>query len=277
MNELKDVFIELLDGQVPPMASAEEMLAVAQRGEHRRRAGMAAVGAGLAGLVLVGAFAAVTSRGQSPPVLQPGATAGSSAPATTASPANTAAVSGGADILDAVAAALPSGYTIRHSKAGSDVRIDDRSDVGAGRPGAGLDGVRSLSADAIVYAGNRAGEFDVSITDSRHAKDPAKAHEQPTGDLCATEVFPSKEDTGSCRTITAGGVPIRYGTGHLYPDHPGIVCMFATRFVAGAQVTATQCLGVVTFVPSAVPAGLATPPLTDQQLARFAADPAFLG
>lgn len=262
MNELKDAFAGMLEEQTPLKASGEQMVTVAKRAERRHRAWMSTMGVGLTVLAVVAGAAVVGSLDEGPASVQSGAPLSLRA----SSPAGNAD-----DVLDAIAAALPPGYTIR-TLSGS----HDPADVRPSLLSPGPDSVRRVSTNAVVYFGNRAGEFRVAIFDYRDTAGSAQTA-QPTGDLCANKVFPNSEDKGSCRTIMVDGVPVRYATEHL-PNSSNTACAFATRYAPGVVVIAQQCHDVVTIVPpDPRPAGLTTLPLTDQQFARFVADPALLG
>ncbi|AVT32976.1 hypothetical protein C6361_29930 [Plantactinospora sp. BC1] len=215
MNDVRRIFDELLTGPVPPMASSEVMLATARQAERRRRRGVLAGGA--SGLAVVALAVPVGIGAAGGPAPEPGPAAAETPTAEPSDPVG--GVRDGADLLDALAATLPAGLTIRRDPAGDDVRFSEVPDVDAIRPGMGLRGVRLLDAAAVVYVGNQAGEIGVSLVDGRSALDPQRRTRQPRLDeLCPVRASPPPEKADAepeprlpCRTLPVGGagLPVR--------------------------------------------------------------------
>ncbi|MFC6018558.1 hypothetical protein ACFP2T_20405 [Plantactinospora solaniradicis] len=312
MNDVRQVFDELLTGPVPPMASSEVMLAVARRTEQRRRRVGLTIGAGGLAVLTVAVAVAVgiSSVGRS----TPGPDAVADGPATSASGAATptrSVPSGGrvrnsADILDGIAAALPADHTIRRAPAGDDVSARDIPDLEVLRPGQGLRGVRLLDAVAVVYAGDRAGEIAVTLRDARAAADPPRRTEKPgNAELCTARTPPPgpwpprAPEGGDCRTVLVGDVAVRVrtarfpdptaldgdvpaaggggsGPGRTATDPPDVTCTSATRFAEGVEVTVRWCPAVASFALAESRAPLTGSVFTDQRLAELAAGPTFL-
>lgn len=84
-------------------------------------------------------------------------------------------------------------------------------------------------ANAVVYAGDRAGDLLVDASTSRSGP--------PAGDLCTAVTVYGRQET-SCRTVRLGTVDVRVGTAVI----DGAQCEFATRYATDGQITVTQCL-----------------------------------
>ncbi|MBF9130747.1 hypothetical protein I0C86_17535 [Plantactinospora sp. S1510] len=311
MNDVRQVFDELLTGPVPPMASSEVMLAVARRTEQRRRRVGLTIGAGgLAVLTVAVAVGIGSSAGRpspGPDAVADGTATSPGGAGTPTRPAPPGGVRNSADILDAIAAALPADHTIRRAPGGEDVSTRDVPDLDVLRPGQGLRGVRLLDAMAVVYAGDRAGEIAVTVRDARSAADPGRRTGMPgDGELCVLRTPPpgpwpsTAPEGGNCRTVLVGDVAVRIttvgrpdataagdddapvpgggrsGPGGATTNPPEGTCTSAVRFAEGVEVGVRWCTAVTSFALAGSRAPLDGSVLGDRRLAEMAAGPALL-
>jgi hypothetical protein len=310
MNDVRQVFDELLTGPVPPMASSEVMLAVARRTEQRRRRVALTIGAGGLAVLTVAVGVGISSVGRSTPGPDAVADGRATSAGVAATPTRPAPPGGSirnsADILDAIAAALPADHSVRRAPAGGDVSARDVPDLELLRPGQGLRGVRLLDAAAVVYAGDRAGEIAVTLRDARSAADPGRRTEKPgNAELCVARTPPSgpwpssAPEGGDCRTVLVGDVAVRVttvrppdptgvdrdapaagggrpGPGGTATDPLDATCTSATRFAEGVEVGVRWCPAVASFALAEPRAPLTGSVFTDQRLAELAAGPTFL-
>ena len=257
MNDVKDLFSRVLDADIPrPVATRDDMLAVAHRAAARRRTRHLTTAVASVALAVAAATAGPHWLGRNNDGLttgdHPNVTASPSRPAPTP---RLAPEQHATAMLKVLLAHVPRGFTtpsaptitddegIEHQVQGTHVEVP----------------AKQILATTDVYSGKKAGSLSAIVTVGQGAA--------PTGDLCATASISHQGTETGCSTITAtNGVPIRFSwrllsTGRLE---------YAARYYPGGYVLIQQM--TYGLKPASTPLGLI---MSERALADVAADPAF--
>jgi len=283
MNDVKELCDLMLDGPQPPLRTSDEALAVARRAT-RRRDRLRIAGSGVAVMAAVTGAAAlvVPSAGGPAPAESPYASprerrANATPPAVP--PTWHQADGHGGEVVRILTAAVPAGFSSRLEYGDAASTLQLQRPHGGGAPPFAT--VTSL----ILEADGKEGRLESMLhSDGTPA---------PTGDLCSAAIAARMDKMigpadGGCQVVVVDGVQIRVATTHD-PDRGQVIA--ATRFLTGGFLTVFAQQGVVVYErdgdvppdathspepdPDHKPA-LDAPPLTGQQAAALAANPAML-
>lgn len=254
MNDVKDLFSRVLDADTPrPVATRDEMLAVAHRAAARRRARhITAVCASVA-LVVAAATAAPhwLGRGGDGLTTGPAATAPPNRPTPTTAPAITPERHA-QSMLTTLLGHVPEPFaTPSAPPAAGSTRPAKEAHV--------MSPTQQMIANTDVYLGTKSGVMSVVVT--------VRPGAVPTGDLCVTAPASHHAEEGCTVVTAANGDRIRVSWRDLSPL--GRI-EYAARFYQGGTVVVQQTPSAMQ--PDSVPIGRI---LSQQRLAAVAADPAF--
>ncbi|MGN9911642.1 hypothetical protein ACTMTJ_29290 [Phytohabitans sp. LJ34] len=284
MNEVRTICELALDEPAPPLRDGAAALAIARRTTARRNrlrvAGSSAVAVAVAGVLATPAVAGW----QAAPAPDAGpateTTAAQPAPATTAPAPPPSAHAGpvhGRAMAAVLKAAVPPGHTVTKV----DGLSDDKTVYSRKHrlePGSQL--MAAYTQVEIAAGGGEGQLMAVILYDGKKA---------PSGDLCAPEHAGSKADAAlPCEVVTVNGVPVKVTRQHD-PEYGEVIS--AVRFLDGGELMVSSWQGIPSYEPDGnlppdavdkQPEGddhrppLADPPLSAQQVAELAADPAML-
>jgi hypothetical protein len=289
VNEVRTICELVLDEPGPPLRDGTAALAIARRATARRNR-LRAAGSGLAAAAVAGVLATPAVAGwQAAPApdttaaqLEPSATATTRPPSTPPTPparppSAHAAPAHGHAMAAVLKAAVPPGYTVTKVKGLSDDRkvysrtlrlkpnesllaAHTRVEIAAG-------GGKGQLMAVIMYNGDR----------------------YPEGDLCSPKLAGSSVDAAlPCEVVTVNGVQIKVTREHDAERGEDVV---AIRYLEGGYLMVSSAQGIARYQPDGnLPPDavdtkpseeehrppLAEPPLTAQQVAELAADPAML-
>jgi hypothetical protein len=257
MNDVKDLFGRVLDADTPrPVATRDDMLAVARRAAARRRARHLTAACASVALVVGAATAAPHWLGRDDDGLTTGdhssVTAAPSHPAATPrlAPERHATA-----MLKALLKHVPGDLTTPSAPT-----IKGNDGVEYQVQGTHVESpAKQILATTDIYSGKKAGSLTATVT---VGQGPV-----PTGDLCATASISHDDTEQGCRTITAtNGLPVRFSWRYLSIGRTE----YAARYYPGGYVLIQQL--TYGLKPASTPLGLV---MTERALADAAADPAF--
>lgn len=287
MNEVRTICELALNDPAPPLRDGVAALAIARRSTARRNR-LRVAGSGVVAVAVAGVLATPAVAGwQAAPAPNTGpateTTAAQLAPATTPPPtparppsAHAAPVHGRAMTV-VLKGAVPPGYTVTDVRGGSDDKTVYSRKTRL-KPGSQL-----LSAVAQVEIGAGGGEGQLMAVVLYDGKP------YPKGDLCSPQLAGSKADAAlPCEVVTVNGVQIKVTRSH---DAEYGEVISAVRYLDGGELMVSSWQGLPRYEPDGnvppdavnrKPEGdqhrppLADPPLSAQQVAELAADPAML-
>lgn len=288
MNEVRTICELALEDPAPPLRDGATALAIARRATVRRNrlriAGSGVVAAAVAGVLATPAVAGWQAAPAPDAVRGTETTAAQQAPATTAPPAKPArppsahAAPAHAYAMAAVLKdAVPPGFTVTKVNGLKDDRTVYSRKL---RLEPGEQVLAAYTQVEIAADGGEGQLMAVVLYDGKP---------YPTGDLCSPRLAGSSTDAAlPCEVVTVNGVQIKVTREH---DAERGEVIAATRYLDGGQLMVSSWQGIARWEPEGnLPPDavdtrpdpdehrppLAAPPLTAQQVAELAADPAML-